>query len=141
MKVVYIKPSANLFFKQWKDDSGIYDIWYKNETEITNYKKMDDLPLELVSFLDKWTNKINEYKETYREEYPIKMAKIEFIYKEVVYRIVPTTINAVYQTDFMSDSFYDISWDSLFEKYEKEIREDLKKELGVIHSRYFGYLD
>ena len=41
----------------------------------------------------------------------------------------------------MSEEEYEVSWDSLFEEYEREIRDDLEKELGVIHSRYQGMLD
>ena len=41
----------------------------------------------------------------------------------------------------MSDEEYEVSWDSLFEEYEHEIRIDLEKELGVKHSRYWGMLD
>ena len=41
-------------------------------------------------------------------------------------------------TDFMSN---EVSWDSLFEEHEREIRDDLEKELGVKHSRYWGMLD
>ena len=69
------------------------------------------------------------------------MAKIEFIYQDIVYCILPISISSTYKSSFMSDKEYDVSWDSLFEKYEKEIRDDLKKELNVNHSRYFGMLD
>ena len=41
----------------------------------------------------------------------------------------------------MSDTEYDVSWDSLFETYELEIRKDLESKLGVVHSRYFGMID
>ena len=36
---------------------------------------------------------------------------------------------------------YEVSWDSLFEEYQCEIRDGLEKELGVKHSRYWGMLD
>ena len=127
-------------YYKWFDDEGSYDMWYKMATTIYDYNQMD-VPSELVDFLKKWTNKIEEYKKTYCEAYPVKLAKIEFIYKDFVYAILPTTINATYKTNFMSDEYYDVSWDSLFETYQREIRDDLKKELGVIHSRYIGFLD
>lgn len=44
-------------------------------------------------------------------------------------------------TDFMSNELYEVSWDYLFEEYEREIRDDLEKELGVKHSRYWVMLD
>ena len=96
---------------------------------------------ELKQFLDKWNNKMKEYKKTYIEKYPIKLAHIEFIYLEEVYVIYPNVISATYTTSFMSDEEYECSWDSLFEVFQKEIRTDLLKDLGVKHSRYFGMLD
>ena len=82
-----------------------------------------------------------EYKETYVEMCPVKLAHIEFIYEDVVYVIEPINVSASYMTSFMSDKEYEVSWDSLFESYQYEIRKDLKSELGVEHSRYWGMLD
>ena len=44
-------------------------------------------------------------------------------------------------TDFMSNEEYEVSRDSLFEEYQREIINDLEKELGVKHSRYWRMLD
>ena len=44
-------------------------------------------------------------------------------------------------TDFMSNEEYEVSCDSLFEEYQREIIDDLEKELGVKLSRYWGMLD
>ena len=44
-------------------------------------------------------------------------------------------------TDFMSNEEYEASLDSLFEEYQREIRDHLGKDLGVKHSRYWGILD
>ena len=41
----------------------------------------------------------------------------------------------------LGDEEYEVSWDSLIEEYEREIRDELEKELGVKHSRYIGMLD
>ena len=82
-----------------------------------------------------------EYKENYLEQYPVKNAHIEFIYKEIVYVIYPMNVSATYTTNFLSEEEYEVSWDSLFEVYQREIRDDLEKVLGVEHSRYFGMLD
>ena len=87
-------------------------------------------------FLDKWNKKVLEYKKTFVEQYPVKLARIEFIYDNVVYAIYPKNVSATYMTDFMSNEVYEVSWDSLFEEYEREIRDGLEKELGVKHSRY-----
>ena len=139
MKVLYENPN-NVLYNRWFDDNGTFDIWYDETFSLINYKSKD-VPDELKVFLDKWVNKMDEYKKTYREEYPVKMAKIEFIYGDVVYVICPLCVSASYKSNFMSEEEYDVSWDSLFEMYEKEIRVDLAKELGVKHSRYWGMLD
>ena len=139
MKVLYKDPNDSNYTK-WFDWEKTYDIWYKDITRIYNFENKD-LPEELKEFLRKWTDKIQEYMKSYKEMYPVKLAKIEFIYKDVIYSIYPTTIKATYKSDFMSDEPYDVSWDSLFETYQREIRDDMKKELGIIHSRYTGFLD
>ena len=115
-------------------------MWYKQTTKIFHVEE-GKLPAPLEAFLKKWTDKILEYKKDYRELYPVKLACIEFIYEGVVYAIYPTTVKATYNTSFMSDEEYEASWDSLFETYQREIRDDMKKELNVIHSKYHGFLD
>ena len=141
MKVLYNKPdNKNFEYKRWFDNNGNFDIWYKKETFLYNYQNMD-IPNELKIFLDKWNKKILEYKQTFVEQYPVKLAHIEFIYNDVVYAIYPVNVSATYKTNFMSDEEYEVSWDALFEEYQREIRDDLEKELGVKHSRYWGMLD
>lgn len=141
MKVIYSKPNDdNLEYKRWFDNNGHFDIWYKDTTSLYDYQNLD-IPNELKTFLDKWNKKILKYKETFVERYPVKLAHIEFIYDDVVYEIYPMNVSATYRTDFLSDEEYEVSWDSLFEEYQREIRDDLEKELGVKHSRYFGMLD
>lgn len=139
MQVFYEDPHDGSMYK-WMDDEGVHDIWYRDVTMLFHYKE-EDIPAELSAFLDRWTEKIAEYMKDYRELYPVKLAKIQFIYRDVVYAIYPTTVGATYETDFMSDTPYTVSWDSLFECYEKEIRDALRDELGVIHSKYIGFLD
>jgi hypothetical protein len=141
MKVTYKNPNDDNFeYNRWFDNNGTFDIWYKDVVMLFDYKNLD-IPNELKMFLDKWNKKILEYKETYIELYPVKLAHIEFIYNDVVYSIYPMTVSATYKTSFMSDEEYEVSWDSLFEEYQREIRDDLEKELGVKHSRYWGMLD
>ena len=141
MKVTYIEPECENFeYKRWFDNNGSFDIWYKCATSLYDYQNMN-IPNELKRFLDKWNDKFLNYKETFIEQYPVKLAHIEFIYKDVVYAIYPMNISASYKTGFMSDEEYEVEWDSLFEAYQREIREDLEKELGVKHSRYWGMLD
>ena len=141
MKVLYSKPDESDFrYNRWFDNNGTFDIWYKDVVMLYNYREKD-IPNELKLFLDKWNKKMLEYKETYVEMCPVKLAHIEFIYEDVVYVIEPINVSASYMTSFMSDKEYEVSWDSLFETYQYEIRKDLKSELGVEHSRYWGMLD
>ena len=141
MKVLYSKPDESDFrYNRWFDNNGTFDIWYKDVVMLYNYREKD-IPNELKLFLDKWNKKMLEYKETYVEMCPVKLAHIEFIYEDVVYVIEPINVSASYMTSFMSDKEYEVSWDSLFESYQYEIRKDLKSELGVEHSRYWGMLD
>ena len=141
MKVIYNKPNNDDFeYKRWYDNNGYFDIWYKDVISLYDYQKLD-IPNELKLFLNKWNKKILESKETFIEQYSVKLAHIEFIYNDVVYAIYPMNVSASYKTDFMSDEEYEVSWDSLLEEYQREIRNDLEKELEVKHSRYFGMLD
>ena len=141
MKVIYNKPNNDDFeYKRWFDNNGDFDIWYKDVISLYDYQNLD-IPNELKLFLDKWNKKILESKETFIEQYSVKLAHIEFIYNDVVYAIYPMNVSASYKTDFMSDEEYEVSWDSLLEEYQREIRNDLEKELEVKHSRYFGMLD
>ena len=141
MKVLYNKPEIDEnSYNKWFDEHGTFDIWYNKVISLYDYQNLD-IPTELKLFLDKWNKKMIEYKETFIEQYPVKLSHIEFIYKDIVYDIHPMNVSASYMTDFMSDEEYEVAWNSLFEEYEKDIRDDLNKELGVIHSRYFGMLD
>ena len=116
-------------------------MWYKNSFYITDDYRKQDIPKELVEFLDEWTIKIAEYKKAFVERYPVKNASIKFIYQEYVYEITPLTLLATYRTNFMSDEYYDVPWHSLFEEYQKAIRDDLETKLGVKYSNYIGFLD
>lgn len=141
MKVVYECPeNKNFEYKRWFDDDGKFDIWFKDTVSLHNYRQKD-IPDELKAFLDKWNEKMLKCKETFAELYPVKLAHIEFIYNDVVYDIHPEDVSATYTTSFMRDKEYEVSWDSLFEKYQGEIRNDLRSELGVERSRYWGMLD
>ena len=149
MKVIYEKTDSNNFgYKRWFDNNGDFDIWYKEAVMLYDYQTMD-IPSELKVFLDKWNGKILEYKKTFIERYPVKLAHIEFIYDYVVYALYPRNVSATYKTRFMfleveegeEDEEFEVSWDALFEEYQREIRDDLEKELGVKHSRYWGMLD
>ncbi len=140
MKVIYEDPKDRVHYCRWREGDTAFDIWYERAIPI---RRADDpkIPAELQAFLQKWCDRIEQYKKTYREAYPVKMAKVEFIYKDEVYAILPPAVSASYETDFMSDTPYLVSWDSLLEAYEGELRADLRESLGVARSRYFGMLD
>ena len=133
------KPFDSASLYRWHENYNFLDIWYDEVTPVA-YPK-EGLPAPLLAFVERWRMKIKEYMKTYRETYPVKSAKIEFIYEDTVYALFPQAVGATYETSFMSDTPYEVSWDSLFEEYEKQIREDLADTLGVTHSRYSGYLD
>lgn len=138
MKVTYNKPKKNNFeYKRWFDNVVTFDIWYKDVVYLYDYHNLN-IPNELKIFLDKWNKKLLEYKKNFVEQYPVKLARIKFIYDNIVYAIYPKNVSASYMTDFMSN---EVSWDSLFEEYEREIKDVLEKELVVKHSRYWGMLD
>ena len=140
MKIIYEDPK-DILYHRWVDNDGPHDMWYKNSIYIADDYKDMDIPRELAEFLDKWTLKIEEYKKSYAELYPVKNTRITFIYQEYVYEITPITLSATYRTNFMSDEYYDAPWHSLFEEYQRDIRDSLKAELGVKYSRYIGFLD
>lgn len=136
MKVLYNNPNNDKYYK-WIDENGVHDIWYEDLTRIySNYNEMD-IPQELKDFLEKWDNLMQNYKKDFTEMYPVKLAKILFIYNDYAYCIFPTTISATEISIFGKE----VEWDSLFEAYQKNIRDDLKKSLGVTYTRYIGFLD
>ena len=134
------KPKGNKLVYRWKEEDKLFDIWYDRIVPIRSACD-EGLPAPLAAFLDDWNVRIKEYMTSFRERYPVKMAKIEFIYEDTAYAIYPKTVGATYESTFMSDTPYEVSWDSLFEEYEKQIREELASRLGITHSRYSGYLD
>ena len=139
MKVLYNNPNDPKYY-QWMDNNGIHDIWYLDKTNIYDYRKCD-LPNELITLLDKWNEKMINLRETFEEGYPVKSARIEFIYRDYIYSIFPYTISAMTKSIFKANEGFILPWDALFEAYQKDIRDDLEKELGVKYSKYIGFLD
>lgn len=139
MEVVYINPKDPKYY-QWIDNNGIHDIWYLDIINIYDYKK-SNLPDKLIILLDKWNEKMIKLREKFEEGYPVKSAKILFIYKDFVYCIYPSTISSMTKSIFKENEGYILPWDALFEAYQKDIRDDLEKELGVKYSKYIGFLD
>ena len=146
MSVVYKDPKDNLKYCKWNDYFGnSEEVWYERNKVIylTGEYEKTNLPDQLIKFLKKWTKKIKENLKTFKEEYPVKDARIEFIYENECYRLEPKGVGAVSDTPhyyFFGDEYFP-EYHSLFEKYEAEIREDLENTLGVKYSRYLGYLD
>lgn len=141
METFYDKPSNPENYHRWFDNKKTYDIWYTQVTHLYDYRNKD-IPEELVAFLDKWSTRFEEYKKDYVEVYPVKLAEITFIYKDFIYSIHPSTVSATYRTNFgEGEEYYEIGWHSLFEEFQRAIRDDMEKELGIIHSKYNGFLD
>ena len=58
MKVTYNKPNNNNYeYKQWFDNNGTFDIWYKDAVSLYDYQNLD-IPNELKMFLDKWNMRV-----------------------------------------------------------------------------------
>lgn len=129
MSVVYLKPNDLSKFSRWTDYNGMFfDIWYENSKIIyLSPKNSDIIPSEIKEFLNVWKNKIKKENNDYQEMYSVKSAMIEFIYKDELYILMPYSL--------------DIDYDSLLEKYQSQIRNDLHKKLGIEYSRYKGFLD
>lgn len=139
MKVLYENPNNNKYY-QWIDNNGTHDIWYLDETVIYQIDKTE-LPIELKEFLLKWKEKMLEERKTFVETYPVKLARITFIYKDYIYRIYPSTIAATEYYITSKNEKVEIEFDSLFEAYQREIRNGLEQELGIKYSKYIGFLD
>ena len=143
MKIYFEKPKNDLKFSCFRPTTfgESWEIWYEWEkVKYLGFKK-NDIPEELNAFLEKWTKKMQEYKKTFCELYPVKNASIMFLYKDQVYKLLPTAVGATYQSDFLTGEMHECSWDAFFEEYQREIRDDMKKELGIIYSSYYGMLD
>ena len=142
MNVLFTEPAAPHEYTLWTDERTGEKAWYRFFEKIHVFDARDEkLPAPLSAFLCEWEEKMTEYKKTYREAYPVKLAKIELVYEGEVYEIFPAAVGATYETDFMSDHTYTVGWDSLFEEYEREMQDDLRARLGVRFTRYYGMLD
>ena len=143
MKIYFEKPKNDSKYTCFRASTvgEKWEIWYEWEkAKHLGYDK-EEIPDELRAFLEKWTKKMKEYKESFREMYPVKLAKITFLYKDQVYYMYPTSVGATYESDFITGVMREYGWDAFFEEYQREIRNDLKQELGVEYSSYFGMLD
>ena len=108
----------------WFDHTGILDIWYEDTTSLDDYKDKD-IPLELKEFLDKWSAELETYSKKHKDKNDITESRIEFIYKDVIYSLIPSSLG------FTSNS--------LLDKYQMKIRDELEEQLNVIYSRYFKW--
>lgn len=129
MAILRKDPNDFWGYRRWCNNGIYYDIWFKSSDVIIvgwNYHN-DNLPQEICRFLNKWNKIMAERKKNFREMYPVKNAKIEFIFKEEVYRLLPCSVGA--------------EEESFFEDNQRDIRDDLEKTLGIDYSRYFGMLD
>ena len=141
MKIFYERPEDDLHYSCFRDPSNEWEVWYEWDKVVYIGGKKEGLPKELLAFLDKWTAKMQEYKKTFRELYPVKNAKITFVYKDQVYNLYPMAVGATYESDFLTGVMHEYDWDAFFEEYQREIRDDMEKELGVKYSAYYGMLD
>jgi len=143
MKIYFEKPTDSSHYSCFRATTvgEAWEIWYEWEKVKYLSQKPQDIPDELRAFLEKWTKKMQVYKESFRELYPVKNAKITFLYKEQVYYLYPSAVGATYESDFLTGEMHEYDWDAFFEEYQREIRDDMKKELGIEYSAYYGMLD
>ena len=141
MKIFYKKPKNDVKFSCFRDSRNEWEVWYEWEKVVYLSAPKENIPDELRAFIEKWTKKIQEYKKTFRELYPVKNAKIVFLYKDQVYYLYPMGVGATYESDFITGVMCEYDWDALFEEYQREIRDDMEKELGIKYSAYYGMLD
>ena len=126
MAILTKDPHDICKYTRWKDGYEYYDIWY-DDSEIVYVGSKEKLPSEFAPFMEKWIAIIEEQNKDPRELYPVKHAKINFIYGDKVYRMLPCAVHA--KSDFV------------FEMNQREIRDDLIKTFGIKYTNYFGMLD
>ena len=143
MKIYFEQPKDSIKYSCFRATTVGEDwaIWYEWEKVKYLAKKPQDIPDELRAFLEKWTKKMQVYKETFCELYPVKNAAIMFLYKDQVYKLFPSAVGATYESDFLTGEMHEYDWDAFLEEYQREIRDDMKKELGIEYSAYYGVLD
>ena len=139
MKIYREMPTDGEFYYQWMDNNGVHDIWY-SDTKMVFDCEDPELPPALAIFLKAWRARIEEYRKTFIEPYTVKLARILAIYDERIFTIYPAAVGAVCTHTVGGEEFV-MGWDALFEAYEYEIREDMKDKLGIVHSKYLGFLD
>lgn len=126
--IVYKEPKDKEAYKRWRTDSGYaYDIWYQTGDVIylrRNYMTQGLAP-EFVRVLDECEKMVKNRKD-FPDYYPVKYAKIEFIYGDRLYVLTPDTLGIMYEFDF--------------EVSKTQIQEKLKG-IGVLYSQYSGMLD
>jgi hypothetical protein len=130
---------------KWNDYYGnTLDIWHDSEVRIyenyETYKYGYDntivVPDELKKCLDIIRKYLWDKKDQFQFKYYARDTRIEFIYKDEVYRITPNTFGF----RFDLEDFYCLG-DAHFEAERNEIMKILKETLGIEHTRYLGYLD
>lgn len=124
MKVFYSEPKDSENYNVWFDHTGILDIWYEDTTSLDGYENKD-IPLELKTFLNGWSVKLEKASKRHKDKNIITEAIIEFIYKDNIYSLTPSSLN--------------ITSNSLLDKYQMKIRDELEEKLNVVYSRYFRW--
>ena len=143
MSVCYQKPD-DARYSRWCDEDGTRrDVWYERAKIIPINGKNDALlPKALLLFIEKWREILRERYDTFREEYPVRDAHIEFIFDGNVYNLTPAGVHAMYKEPIyhMGIELF-LECHALFESCHGDMIKDLESALGVTYARYFGYLD
>lgn len=143
MNVFYEKPADfnTSNYGQREDVNGItfwinWNAWM-NATKIDNEDAINLLPSEIAIYVPRWEKEIQRLKEEeYSLGYPIKLAKIYFIYKDIVYKLEPEAFASGkenFHKTLCSDQV-------LFQGVHKIIEKDLQ-DLGCIYTWYDDFFD
>ncbi len=143
MNVFYERPADfnTSNYGQRVDVNGT-TFWVKwnawmSATQIDNEEAIKLLPLEIATFVPKWEKEIQRLKqEEYSLGYPIKLAKIYFIYKDIVYKLEPRAFKAGKENFHFSLCSDQV----LFEGAHGMIEKDLQ-DVGCIYTWYDDFFD
>lgn len=132
-------------WEKWGDyNGGEYDFWhdgvihiFKEYKTYKSYQKTEPtLPLELVECLNKIKELLWSNFASFKPTCPIKHAAVGFVYKDEAYEITPASFGLTYEVKELN------GWeDCYFEQFHRKIEEILKTELGIIYTRYNGFVD
>ena len=133
MNVLYINPNKTEYY-QLTDKNGTpfwlnWSAWIK-ATTIDSLESIKLLPKNIADLIPKWTEKLEITKSIYedKDDCPIKLVSIYFIYDDIVYKLTPDAFSEEYMTRYY------------FREIHTNIENDLQ-DIGCIFTEYRDELD